>query len=79
MFDPSQKQTGTNYTTTVALLILAIIFSPALWLVSGPMGYPSLILALTGSASCAALAWVNWKKSSELTMPSIENPGARVK
>lgn len=77
MFDSSQKQTGTNYTSTVALLIVAAFFGPALWVVSGPMGYPSLILVISVSSLFAALAWVSWKKVSQLTMPSIESPGAR--
>lgn len=79
MFDPSQKSTGTNYTTTVALLFLAVIFSPALWVVSGPTGYPSLVKALSASTLFLGLAWLNWKKSSQLTMPSIETPGVRTK
>ncbi len=67
----SQKSTGTGYTTTVALLIMAIIFCPAVLIASRPIGYVSLSLAIACSALCVILAWVNWKKSSRLTIPSI--------
>ncbi|MEX2260680.1 MAG: hypothetical protein WD696_01950 [Bryobacteraceae bacterium] len=71
MFDSPQKSTGTQYTMTVALLILAFIFSPAVLIASRPVGYASISFAIACSSLCAALAWVNWKKYSELTIPSI--------
>ena len=79
MFDPQQKSTGTGYTTTVALLAVAFIFSPAVLMVSRPIGYVSLSLAIACSALCLALAWVNWKKSSQLSMPSIETHEEKAK
>ena len=69
MFDSDQKSTGTGYTTTVALLIMAFIFCPAVLVVSRPVGYVSLSLAIACSALCVILAWVNWKKSSRLSVP----------
>ncbi len=71
MFDAQQKATGTEYTPTVALLAGAFIFSPVVLILSGPLGYLSVALAITCSALCVTLAWVNWKKSSQLTIPSI--------
>jgi hypothetical protein len=71
MFETSQKSTGTRYTTTVAFLVMAFIFSPAVLIVSRPMGYLSISLAVACSAGCIALAWVNWKRSSQLFIPSI--------
>ena len=71
MFDPCQKSTGTRYTTTVALLTVAFIFIPAIVVVSRSFGYVSVSLAIACSALCATLAWVNWKKSSQLSIPSI--------
>ncbi len=71
MSDPSQKLTGTGYTTTVALLAVAFIFSPAMLVVSRPFGYLSLALAIGCSALCVTLAWVRWKKASQLSIPSI--------
>jgi hypothetical protein len=72
MIDSQRKSTGTEYTTTVALLVLAFIFSPAILIVSGQFGYWSVSLALACSALCVALAWVNWTKYSRLTIPTLE-------
>jgi hypothetical protein len=77
MFDSHQKSTGTGYTGTVALLTVAFVFIPGGLLLSRPHGYVSLLLAIACSALCVALAWVNWKKSSQLSIPSIETQGAR--
>jgi hypothetical protein len=71
MFDSDQKSTGTGYTTAVALFIIASIFCPAVLVASRPVGYVSLSLAIACGALCVTLAWVNWKKSSRLTIPSI--------
>jgi hypothetical protein len=71
MFDSDQKSTGTGYTSTVALLIMAFIFCPAVLVALRPVGYVFLSLATACSALCVILAWVNWKKSSRLTIPSI--------
>ena len=79
MFDPQQKSTGTGYTTTVALLAVAFIFSPAVLMISRPIGYVSLSLAIACSAICLALAWANWKKSSQLSIPSIETHEEKAK
>lgn len=79
MFDPHQKSTGTGYTTTAALLAVAFIFIPAVLVVSRPFGYLSLSLAIACSALCVTLAWVNWKKSSQLSIPSITVPDAKAK
>jgi hypothetical protein len=76
MFASGQKSTGTEYTTTVAFLVVAFIFSPAILLFFRPMGYLSVSLAVACSAICVVMAWVNWKKSSQLSIPSIEDQGA---
>jgi hypothetical protein len=72
MFDTQQKSTGTGYTKTVAFLVVAFIFIPAALMFSGHFGYLAVSLAITCSALCVALAWVTWKKSSQLSIPSIE-------
>ena len=79
MFDSQQRSTGTQYTVTVGLLIMAFIFSPAILIVSRPLGYVSVSLAIACSALCVGLAWVSWKKYSELTVPSIATQDARSK
>ena len=72
MFDPHLKSTGRDYTATVALLAGALIFSPVMLVASRPFGYASVALAVACSAACLTLAWLNWKKSSRLSIPSIE-------
>ena len=79
MFDSDQKSTGTRYTTTVALLVMAFIFIPAVLVASRPSGYVSLSLAIACSALCVVFAWANWKKSSQLAIPSIAIQGGRAK
>lgn len=76
MFASGQKSTGTEYTTTVAFLVVAFIFSPAILFFFRPLGYMSVSLAVACSALCVVMAWVNWKKSSQLSIPSIEDQGA---
>ena len=77
MFDSQQKPTGTEYTTTVAFLVVAFIFVPAVLFVSRPLGYISISLAIACSALCVALAWVKWKRSSQLSILSIATERAK--
>ena len=79
MFDTQQKATGTGYTTTVAFLVVAFIFSPAALIFSGRFGYISVSLAIACSTLCVALAWLIWKKSSQRSIPSIVTQEARAK
>ena len=65
----SQKSTGAG-TMTIAYLLIAFIFSPAVLVVSRPVGYIGISLAIACSALCLALAWVNWRKSSQLSTHS---------
>ena len=74
MLDSYQKSTGTRYTMTVALLLVAFIFSPAVLIASSPFGYVSVLLALACTALCVTLARVNWKGYSQVTIPSLEAP-----
>ena len=71
MFDSQQRSTGTQYTVTVALLIVAFIVSPSVLMASRPVGYVSVSFAIVCSVLCTALAGMNWKKYSALTIPSI--------
>ena len=75
----SQRSTGSGYTTTIAYLAVALIFSPAVLAVSRPVGYISVSLAVACSAVCVALAWVNWRKSSQLSIASTESQRAAAK
>jgi hypothetical protein len=75
----NQKYAGTRYTISVAMLVVACVFSPALLLLSRPSGYVAPSVALACSAFCVTIAFINWKKHSELTIPSIASPGPRWK
>jgi hypothetical protein len=70
MSDPHQKSTSRDYTTTVAFLAIGFIFSPAMFVALG-VGYLSLSLAIALTLLCVTLAWVSWKRSTQLSVPSI--------
>ena len=79
MFQSNQKITGTEYTWTVALLVVVFVFSPAALVFLRPLGPVSVFLAAVASTLCIVLAWVNWRKHSQLTMPSLEASNAKSK
>ena len=74
MSDSQGRYAGTRYTVGVAMLVVACVFSPAVLLLSRPAGYVAPAMALACSISCVAFAFINWKKHSELTIPSITSP-----
>jgi len=65
-----QKSTGSGYTTTVAFLVVAFLLIPAVLVISRPLGYVSISLAVAFSALCIGLAWFNWKRLSQLSIPT---------
>lgn len=71
MFTSSQKFTGTGYTGTIAFLVFGFVVSPAVLAFSRPVGYMSVSLAAACSAICVAVAYINWKRFSQLSIPSI--------
>lgn len=75
-----EKTTGTNYTATAALLIVALIFIPAVLIVSRPFSDVSLGAAIGCIVVCIGLARRSWMKSSRLSISSISDPrpGKRV-
>ena len=79
MFDTQQKSTGTEYTMTVALLLLGFVFTPALLLLSRPVGYLTITLAIACSAVLLASSRFSWTRYSQLTIPSIAAPRGRSK
>ena len=76
MLDPQMKSTGRRYTATAAFLAIALLFTPAALLVVRPFGLGSVSLAIVTSALCLALAWIDWTRSSQLSILSIvpQNP-----
>ena len=79
MFDSQQRSTGIGYTMTVALLTVALVFTPTALILTRPIGNGALALAITCSAVCLGLAWLTWKKLSRLTILSIATRDARTK
>lgn len=79
MRTPQMKSTGRDHAPTAALLAAGLIFIPAVVLASSPVGYVPLAFATACSAMCGTLAWLNWRRYSELTIPSIEAPARKVK
>lgn len=79
MFDTHQRYTGTQYTATVALLVMAFVATPAAMLLSRPLGYGSACLAVAFSLFCCAWARRQWMRQSELTIPSLLMLPARTK
>lgn len=79
MFEPNAKSTGTQYTPTVALLAVALIFSPAILLLTGRFGYGPILLAVSTNVLSLLLAWVLWTRNSRMTVPSIQTPFTRSK
>lgn len=71
MLSAGQKSTGTDHTLTAALLIGAFIVSPAVFFLSRPVGPTFLTLLILCTVACAALAWRRWKRSSELSIPTL--------
>jgi hypothetical protein len=79
MLNEHKTYTGTSYTITSALLMLAFVFGPAILYISRPFDFMSISLALLFSSLCVGLAWLNWRAHSELTIPSIVSSRPRTK
>ena len=79
MFDTSERSTGTQYTTTVALLVMGCVFTPAVLLLSRPVEALTIWVAVGCSAVCLAGARVMWTRYSDLTIPSIAGTRRRSK
>ena len=57
--------------TAAALVAFALVFTPAVVIISGPPGYLSLSLAMASGATCISLAWVKW------SVDRLEGPGVK--
>ncbi len=66
-----QTYTGTDYNLTVALLVVAFVFSPAMLVLSRPVGFVPAGIALGLSALCVVLARISWRRFSTLTIASV--------
>jgi hypothetical protein len=70
MISSHQKSTGTSYTTTVALIAAAVL-SPTVLAMSRPVETSAISLAFGISGVCLILAWINWRRASHLSIPSL--------
>ncbi len=61
MFDTRQKSADTHYPITVALLIVAFVFSPLVLILSKASGYVAPSLSLAFGIFCVAWAWIKCK------------------
>jgi hypothetical protein len=77
MLSNSERYSGTNYTTTAALLLAAFVVDPVLLYVSWPVDDGTMILALGGALALVGLAWRSWRNASELSVPTISAPVGR--
>lgn len=71
MFDSRQTSSITRYTVTTALVIVSYVFSFSLPFVSRPFEYMTYTLGSACGVLGSALAWANWKRYSQLTVPAM--------
>lgn len=71
MIESNQKFADAQYSSTAALLIVALIFSPAVLILSRPLGQASVSLALAFSCICVTRAWFVWAKDSHRPRLSV--------
>jgi len=71
MNNPLQGYAGTSYNATVALAVVALVFSPAVLFLSRASGVLPISIAVAISCTCRAGAFFSWKRYSTLTIPSI--------
>lgn len=71
MTDSRQIYAGVDYTPTVALVVFALVLSPALLVLSGPIGDLPAAAALAFSSVCLAVAWIQWTRFSTLSIASV--------
>jgi hypothetical protein len=79
MLISGDKPTGTTYTPTAALLIVAFVFIPAVLIVSRPFSYASLLAGIVCSAISVGFAMMSWIKFSRLSISSIAGSGTSTK
>lgn len=66
-----QKYVETRHTTTVGLLVLGLVFSPAVLVLSRPLGGVSISLAAVFTALCIASARFAWARDTHQPRMSV--------
>jgi hypothetical protein len=79
MFDSHLKPTGTQITPIAALLVVALIFVPILLITLRPIGFSSMLMAVSCSTLCLFFAPTYWKRYSQLPVPTLERRDPRLK
>ena len=62
IFDSAEHSDSSRRISTITLLVLAFIFSPALLIAIGSGGYVATIIAATFSTLCVFVVWLTRKK-----------------
>jgi len=71
MKSSQQRYRGTDYHAAAAYLAVGLVFSPAVFAFSRPLGFDSVLLVLSVGLASLALAWTSWTRHSNLTILSI--------
>lgn len=66
MFEYEENSGSSRCISTVTLLALALIFSPALAIISGSSSYFPAILAAAFSSLCVLIVWLSRRKVREV-------------
>ena len=79
MFESTPTSTGIDYTATAALVIMAVLVSPVLFVASSWPTAISAAVALTCSVVFLIVARLTWTRTSQLTLVSIVGSSSRSK
>ena len=72
MFCYNQRVTGIQNTSPMALAAMSAILSPAILVLSRPLGLVPVSVAFAFSAICATLSWFNWKRYSGTALAVVK-------
>ena len=71
MINTRQKYEHAQPASAIGLLVLALVFSPAVLVLSRPFGSASVSLAAVFSALCIVLSWFAWARDSHRPRVSV--------
>lgn len=67
----STIRSGTDYTATVGLLIVALLFTPGMLVFQYPFSNKFLFFCVALTGLCLFIALQTWKRTSRQSVPSI--------
>lgn len=56
----------------MTLLVIALVFCPALLIFIRPLGSFAVAMLVSTGIACLVVSWLTWRKYSRLTLPSLE-------